>query len=139
MKLQSGLRNLITVCSVLLLVASAPMSALGSQNTPTQYPQMSYSQQSAAPREQVASTYGMAEASQSSQAGYGQAQSGYTSSELDSAYGQYQSELKKTFASIRDRRLADAGGSLVSISEWLLGNAETLGKLLRVRMGCIVH
>lgn len=117
----------------------APMSALGSQNNPTQYPQMSYSQQSAAPREQVLSAYGMAEASQSSQATYGQGQPGYSSSELDSAYGQYQAELKKTFASIRDGRMVDAGSSLVSISEWLLGNAETLGRLLRVRICFVPH
>jgi hypothetical protein len=107
---------------------SAPISAIGTHNVPAHYPPMSYTAQTPASRESIPSAYGMADTSQSSQAGYGQ--SGYTASELDTAYGQYQSELKRTFECVRDGRLAEAGGSLVSISEWLLGNAEVLGKLL---------
>jgi len=67
----------------------------------------------------------MADASQSSSQGaYGQ--TNYAAQELDNAYGQYQTELKRTFECIRDGRLADAGSSLVHISDWLLGNAESL-------------
>ena len=104
---------------------SAPMSTLGGQSVSTPYPPMSYSQPPSAPRESIPSAYGMAESSQTTQTGYGQAS--YSTNELDSAYGQYQAELKKTFESIRDGRLADAGNLLGSISEWLLGNAESLG------------
>jgi hypothetical protein len=68
----------------------------------------------------------MADANQgSSQGAYGQ--TNYAAAELDNAYGQYQTELKRTFECIRDGRLADAGSSLIHISDWLLGNAEALG------------
>lgn len=107
---------------------SAPISAMGPQNPSTQYPPMSYTQQTSAPRETLPSAYTMGDATQSAQSGYGQSSS-YSAGELDNAYGQYQNELKRTFESIRDGRLADAAGSLVNISDWLLGNAESLGRL----------
>ncbi|KAF1811453.1 hypothetical protein P152DRAFT_399204 [Eremomyces bilateralis CBS 781.70] len=47
--------------------------------------------------------------------------------DLDNAYGQYQAELRRTFECVRDGRLVEAGQSLVQISDWLLGNAESLG------------
>jgi hypothetical protein len=106
--------------------STAPISAIGGQNIPAHYPQLSYNTQATSARETIPSAYGMADTGQSSQGGYGQ--SGHSSSELDTAYGQYHSELKRTFESIRDGRLVEAGSSLVSISEWLLGNAEVLGK-----------
>lgn len=108
---------------------SAPMPSIGGQNAPSQYSQMSYSQPTSAPREAMSSAYSMAETSQSGQTAYGQ--SSYSMSGLDSAYEQYQSELKKTFESIRDGRLVEAGSSLREISSWLLGNAEALGSLNR--------
>ncbi|KIV99721.1 uncharacterized protein PV09_08651 [Verruconis gallopava] len=104
---------------------SAPVAAMGTQNPSTQYSQMSYGSQPSVTRESMQSTYGMTGAHQGSQSGYGQ--SGFSVSELEAAYSQYQTELKKTFEAIRDGRLTEAGNSLVSISEWLLGNAEALG------------
>jgi hypothetical protein len=107
---------------------SAPSSAIAGQNVPSQYTPISYTTQSPVAREPLASAYatGMADASQSSSQGaYGQ--TNYAAQELDNAYGQYQTELKRTFECIRDGRLADAGSSLVHISDWLLGNAESLG------------
>ena len=116
---------------------SAPAVALAAQNVHSQYNTMSYTTQSPVGRETLAPAYaaGMTDTAQtSSQAAYGQ-QAGYgsqqasQSAELDVAYGQYQQELRRTFESVRDGRLAEAGTSLVHISDWLLGNAEALGKL----------
>jgi hypothetical protein len=111
---------------------SAPASAITAQNVPSQYAPLSYTTQSPVGREPLTSAYatGMADANQgSSQGAYGQ--TNYAASELDNAYGQYQTELKRTFESIRDGRLGDAGSSLIHISDWLLGNAEALGMFNR--------
>ncbi|QDS77760.1 hypothetical protein FKW77_004955 [Venturia effusa] len=89
---------------------SAPASAIAAQST--QYTSLSYTTQSPVGREPLTSAYatGMADANQgSSQGAYGQ--TNYAAAELDSAYGQYQTELKRTFECIH----------------WLLGNAEALG------------
>ncbi|KAE9977335.1 hypothetical protein BLS_001467 [Venturia inaequalis] len=105
---------------------SAPASAIAAQSA--QYTPLSYTTQSPVGREPLTSAYatGMADANQgSSQGAYGQ--TSYAAAELDNAYGQYQTELKRTFECIRDGRLADAGSSLIHISDWLLGNAEALG------------
>jgi hypothetical protein len=50
-------------------------------------------------------------------------------SELDSAYGSYVNELRRTFENAHDGLLADAGSSLIRISDWLLSNADTLGEI----------
>jgi hypothetical protein len=104
---------------------SAPISTMGGQSAQTQYPQMPYSQQSSGPRESISTGYGMADTTQSSQAGYGQAE--YSSNQQEAAYTTYQSQLKKVFGDVRDGKLVEAAGSLVNISDWLLTNAESLG------------
>lgn len=111
---------------------SVPNSALPGQNVPSQYTPMSYTTQSPVGRDSLASAYatGMTDPTQSSPQG-GYAQSSYPAqpdSALDTAYGQYQTELRRTFECVRDSRLAEAGNSLIHISDWLLGNAEALGK-----------
>lgn len=45
---------------------------------------------------------------------------------LDEAYAQYQTALKRTFQNMHDGRLAEAGTSLLTISDWLLSNAVEL-------------
>ncbi|KAF2431597.1 hypothetical protein EJ08DRAFT_669953 [Tothia fuscella] len=110
---------------------SVPSSAIAGQNVPSQYTSMSYTTQSPVGREPLASAYatGMADPTQNSpQAGYGQpSYSAQSDAALDSAYGLYQTELRRTFECVRDGRLAEAGNSLIHISDWLLGNAEALG------------
>ncbi|KAL9044915.1 MAG: hypothetical protein Q9214_001980 [Letrouitia sp. 1 TL-2023] len=49
------------------------------------------------------------------------------SSAFDVAYNQYQEALKQTFEYSSKGRLAEAGQSLLEISEWLLGHASELG------------
>lgn len=49
---------------------------------------------------------------------------------FDRAYVQYQEALKQTFENTREGRLAEAGQSLLEISEWLLGAASELGNLI---------
>jgi hypothetical protein len=49
---------------------------------------------------------------------------------MDTAYSQYETELRRTFESVRDGRLSEAGRAVVNISEWLLSNAEVLGTSL---------
>jgi hypothetical protein len=113
---------------------SVPNSAIPGQNVPSQYTPLSYTTQSPVGREPLASAYatGMADPNQNSpQAGYGQPAYGggaQADAALDNAYGQYQTELRRTFECVRDGRLAEAGNSLIHISDWLLGNAEALGK-----------
>lgn len=109
---------------------SAPASAIG-QPLPSPYNQLSYTNQGPASRDSIGSAYasGMADTNPTPQSAFGQ--SNYATGELDVAYTHYQAELKKTFESVRDRRLMEAGQSLVNITEWLLGNAEMLGKLHR--------
>lgn len=112
---------------------SVPNSAIaGHQNVPSQYTPLSYTTQSPVGREPLASAYapGMADPNQNSpQAGYGQpAYGSQTDTALDNAYNQYQAELRRTFEGVRDGRLAEAGTSLMHISDWLLGNAEPLGR-----------
>jgi hypothetical protein len=111
---------------------SVPNTAIAGQNVQSQYTPLSYTTQSPVARDTIASAYatGMADASQSSpQAGYGQPAYGSQSdAALDNAYGQYQTELRRTFEGVREGRLAEAGTSLIHISDWLLGNAEALGE-----------
>ena len=49
---------------------------------------------------------------------------------FDRAYVQYQEALKQTFENTREGRLAEAGQSLLEISEWLLRAASELGNLI---------
>lgn len=112
---------------------SAPNSAIAQQSVPSQYSSLSYTQQSpvAQARDSMGSAYGAGMTDTSAHGGppqYGtQGYSAQSGSEFDAAYQQYQSELRRTNESVRDGRLAEAGSSLVRISEWLLGNAESLG------------
>ncbi|KAF1986757.1 hypothetical protein K402DRAFT_331682 [Aulographum hederae CBS 113979] len=106
---------------------SAP-SALGGPNVPSQYPNMSYTSQSPVGRDSIATAYSSAmhdHPQTSAHGGYG-ADYSSQSSDLENAYGNYQAELRKTFEYVHDGRLSEAGASLVRISEWLLGNAESL-------------
>ncbi|OCK85078.1 hypothetical protein K432DRAFT_73632 [Lepidopterella palustris CBS 459.81] len=110
---------------------SAPATAMATQNVPSQYPPLGYTtQQSPVRRETLAPAYaaGMNDPNQGSSQG-AFSQSNYAAqggSEFDTAYNQYQTELKRTFQHVRDGRLSDAGTLLLNISEWLLGNAESL-------------
>ncbi|SLM39024.1 hypothetical protein LPUS_09441 [Lasallia pustulata] len=54
------------------------------------------------------------------------------SSSYDDAYNQYQNALKLTFENTRSGRLIEAGQSLLKISEWLLGHAVELGRLISI-------
>jgi hypothetical protein len=48
----------------------------------------------------------------------------------DQAYVQYQQNLKQTFEYIRDGRLSEAGRNILSLSDWLVQNAEGLGTVI---------
>lgn len=51
----------------------------------------------------------------------------HQAAQLDEAYSQYQTALKRTFQNMREGRLGEAGTSLLTISDWLLSNAVELG------------
>ncbi|EMR84784.1 hypothetical protein BcDW1_6551 [Botrytis cinerea BcDW1] len=46
---------------------------------------------------------------------------------MEEAYSTYQTALKQIFKNIIDLRLAEAGSSLLEVSEWLLGHVTELG------------
>ena len=46
----------------------------------------------------------------------------------DDAYHRYLTTLKEVFEKTRDGRLTEAGDSLLSVTSWLLGHADELGK-----------
>lgn len=48
---------------------------------------------------------------------------------MEAAYTAYQTALKEIFQNIINGRLADAGTSLLEVSEWLLGHVGDLGKI----------
>lgn len=108
---------------------SAPAAGLPSQNVPPQY----YTQQSPPGRESLAPVYtgSMTDPAQgSSQGAYAsQTLAAQGSSEYDTAYSAYQTEIRRTFEYVRDGRVGEAGRLLVDVSDWLLRNAEQLGKL----------
>ncbi|KAF2492037.1 hypothetical protein BU16DRAFT_551790 [Lophium mytilinum] len=113
--------------------AGGPTSAPGLVHNVTSYSQMGYTTQQS-PREQQLQqpSYagGMTDPSQgASSASFGYAPAGGSTqgSEFDTAYNQYQTELKRTFQHVRDGRLGEAATLLMNISNWLLGNAEALG------------
>jgi hypothetical protein len=65
----------------------------------------------------------------SSSTAFGPQGSGYNlRTELDNAYVFHQNELRRTFTSVRDNNLTEAGNSVNRISDWLLGNAVVLGR-----------
>lgn len=47
---------------------------------------------------------------------------------MEEAYSTYQTALKQIFKNIIDLRLAEAGSSLLEVSEWLLGHVTELGE-----------
>jgi hypothetical protein len=112
-------------------------TAAGSSSTPhhqqqsaTQFSSPSYSQYSPAtsrlphPYASSIADLNPSAASESADEGdYSQTQS----AALDEAYASYQTALKRTFQNMRDGRLAEAGTSLLTISDWLLSNAVELG------------
>ncbi len=51
-----------------------------------------------------------------------------TAGGLEEAYGVYQAELRDIFQNIRDGDLAEAGTSLLRISDWLLSHVQDLGE-----------
>lgn len=115
--------------------AGGPTSQPGiAHQNVTSYAQLGYTTQQS-PRDQQLQqpSYagGMTDQGASSSTSFGYAQVGGASSagsEFDTAYNQYQTELKRTFQHVRDGRLAEAATLLMNISEWLLGNAEALGE-----------
>lgn len=112
---------------------SAPNTAIATQNVQGQYtPMQSYTSQSSVGREPLSSAYagGMSDPSQSSSSGAYAGQASYSTTnaaEMDTAYAQYETELRRTFEAVRDGRIAEAGRLVVNISDWLLTNAELLG------------
>lgn len=48
---------------------------------------------------------------------------------MEAAYTAYQTALKEIFGNIKHGRLAEAGQSLLEVSEWLLGHVGDLGEL----------
>jgi hypothetical protein len=114
---------------------SAPTAGIGAQNVQPQFSSaISYTSQSPGGRDSLVSSYasGMTEPAQvtGSQGAFSQSTdyASQTAAELDNAYGSYQNELRRTFESVRDGNLAAAGNSLIRVSDWLLGNAEALGR-----------
>lgn len=110
---------------------NTPSAAIATQSM-QQYAPMSYSTHSPVGREPLSSAYATAmtdPGQSSSSAAYGQTTYATASSaDMDTAYSQYETELRRTFESVRDGRLSEAGRQVVNISEWLLTNAEVLGK-----------
>ena len=112
---------------------SASAATVPSQPAPSQFPSHTYAQQPTGARSSLAPVYAPA-MSDVPQMGasqpvptqdYGQSAPNY-----DVAYGQYQNALKRTFQNIRNGQLAEAGQTLLEISEWLLTHAAELGKHL---------
>lgn len=113
--------------------SNTPSAAIATQSM-QQYAPMSYTTQSPVGRDHLSSAYTTAMAdpgqSASSAAAYGQTSYATApSADMDTAYSQYETELRRTFESVRDGRLAEAGRAVINISDWLLSNAEVLGTL----------
>jgi hypothetical protein len=116
-------------------MAGAPQSG----NIPQGYnhPSMAYTTQSPVGRDSLVSAYASGMATDPAPATGAGAQvyappTSYSdqanTTDMDNAYNQYQTELRRTFEHVRDGHLGEAGTLLLRISEWLLGNAENLGK-----------
>lgn len=110
---------------------SAPVPAsMAQQYTPAQFQQpLPYQPQASITQPSLTSTYtpGMAEFSQPSATEVSEPEDQDTST-FDRLHGEYQVALKRTFESTCAGRLAEAGRSLLDISEWLLGHAGELGR-----------
>lgn len=111
---------------------SAPVPASITQHyTPAQYhPPLQYQPQASIAQSTIPSTYtaGMADFAPSS-APEAAEQQDHDEPSSERLLGEYRQEIKRTFETIRAGRLADAGRSLLEISEWLLGHASELGRL----------
>lgn len=111
---------------------SAPVPAsMAQQYTPAQFqPQLPYQPQASNTQSSITSTYtpGMADFPQPSASEVSEPEDQDTST-FDRLHGEYQVALKRTFESTCAGRLAEAGRSLLEISEWLLGHAGELGRL----------
>lgn len=115
-------------------VSGEPGGASGasvqSQPAPSQFPSLSFPQQSPAPRPSLATVYtpsmGDVQHSVGDQSMTGQ---DYVQgpSNYDAAYNQYQTALKRTFANIHNGQLMEAAQTLLEISDWLLTHAVELG------------
>lgn len=108
---------------------------ISTQSLPSQYAPILYSQsgQSSRPRNSLGSPYGtelpkLPTAQSQSQQYQDQDYATGSEVETDAAYSQYQTELRKTHASVHEGKLSEAGASLMSLTEWLLGNAEALSE-----------
>ena len=95
-----------------------PMSDL-SQGTASQQPQHHHQQQ------QQQQQHQQHQQQQAAASEYGQAQPNY-----EAAYNWYQANLKRTFEQIHAGQLADAGQTLLDISDWFLTHAAELGKAI---------
>ncbi|KAF2462027.1 hypothetical protein BDY21DRAFT_274888, partial [Lineolata rhizophorae] len=129
-------------------------AAMATPNVQTQYPPMSYTQQSPVTRAQLGSTYATAMGDPSqvgSQGAYPQSAFGtqqpqppqpqpqqqqqqqqqqsqpLAAAEIDGAFQHYQTEVRRTFEATRDGRLEEASGALMRISAWLVEHVEALG------------
>lgn len=109
---------------------NTPSAAITTQSM-QQYAPMPYTTHSPVGREPLSSAYTTTitdPGQSSSSAAYGQTSYATApSADMDTAYSQYETELRRTFESVRDGRLAEAGRAVVNISDWLLSNAEVLG------------
>lgn len=123
---------------------SAPNAGL--PGTPQSVPQgynhpMSYTTQSPVGRDSIVSAYATGMANDAAPATGAGAQAyaqptAYTeqtnTTDMDNAYNQYHTELRRTFEHVRDGQLGEAGTLLLRISEWLLGNADNLGMAIPI-------
>lgn len=110
---------------------SAPVPAsIAHHYTPTQFhPPLQYQPQASIAQSAIPATYtaSMAEFAPPSAPEIVE-QHDQDESSLDRLHGEYQEEIKRTFENIRAGRLAEAGRSLLEISDWLLGHASDLGR-----------
>jgi hypothetical protein len=108
---------------------STSISAVHSQQAP-QYPSLPYQQHGSLTRTGLSQSYGQiadlpsAPQEQMDEQEYDQA----AASSFDDAYNQYQTALRRTFENTRNGILAEAGQSLMEITEWLLSHAVDLGE-----------
>lgn len=117
---------------------SAPNSGMTAQGIQQPYNQISYnSTQSPVARDALNPSYGAgitdtSQVTPSTQQSYGQqvAYAATQTADLENAFQQYEETLRQTFAAIRDSNLHEAGVTMIGLSEWLLGNAESLGMVL---------
>jgi hypothetical protein len=53
---------------------------------------------------------------------------------FEAVFGSYHDGLRRAFETIRDGNLAGSGQMVIGVSEWLVSNAEMLGKAHTTRL-----